>query len=77
MVSEELRLPTDGRMAKLTIVASSTLLSISTHLTSEGETSSPMVISRHSRLANLGFRCLLAEGGLFRSSWTAAWVKEW
>lgn len=58
------------------MVASSTVLSIVIHLMSIGETSSPSAMSCHSRLANWGSWCLLAGGGLFRSSWTAAWVKE-
>ena len=65
-----------GNTEQLTIVACSTVLSISTHLTSDGETSSPMVMSRQSRLANLGLKYLLADGGLFMSSCTAAWVRE-
>lgn len=57
------------------MVASSTLVSISVHLTSSGDTNSPRAMSLQSRPAKRGFGSLLV-GGWFNRSWMACWVKE-
>jgi hypothetical protein len=58
----------DSEGLELTKVASSTLDSMSIHLTSSGEVNSPMVISLHSRPTNLEFWCLLVDAGWMRRS---------